>query len=52
MKRDIEKRLDALEQRKAHRTYADTLAAFYALPDAEKARRVAPFYGEQPNGKS
>ena len=52
MKRDIEKRLDALERRKAHRKYADTLAAFYALPDAEKARRVAPFYGEQPNGKS
>lgn len=45
-------RLEALERRKAHHKYADTLAAFYALPDAEKARRVAPFYGEQPNGKS
>ena len=52
MKRDYHKRLDALEQRKAHHKYADNLAAFYALPDDEKARRVAPFYGEQPNGKS
>lgn len=52
MKQRFSERLDALEQRKARRKYAENLGAFYALPDDEKARRVAPLYGEQPNGKS
>lgn len=51
MKREIEKRLEALEQR-SNNTHPEGLGHFYALTDAEKARRLAHFYGEQPNGKS
>lgn len=52
MKRDIEKRVETLEQRKNADKVPDGLGHFYALSDAERARRIAHMYGEAPNGKS
>lgn len=53
MKQRFSERLDALEQRKAHRKYSDNLGAFYAMARKDRESSVAPFYGEvATNGKS